>query len=300
VPFALGSETSGSILTPSAYCGVTGLRPTYGLVSRYGAMALSWTMDKIGPICRSADDCGVVLQAISGGDSKDSGSAGKNFYHAPQYARKLADLRVAFAPVDFEGLADPAAQPEFRKALEVVRETGVQLRESELPDIPYGPVTGTIISAEGSSVFESLIESGRVDELADQKQIAGLKAGLEIASRDYLKAMRIRTLIQQHFRAMFAGIDVIVAPALYGIAPKVSEPLDGGRRNQQTNERGFRSLVPASNLAGLPALCLPCGFSEGMPIALQLVGPPFSESRLLAIGREFQTRTDWHRRHPKI
>jgi aspartyl-tRNA(Asn)/glutamyl-tRNA(Gln) amidotransferase subunit A len=112
--------------------------------------------------------------------------------------------------------------------------------------------------------------------------------------------MRIHTLIQQHFRAMFAGIDVIVAPALYGIAPKVSEPLDGGRRNQQTNERGFRSLVPASNLAGLPALCLPCGFSEGMPIALQLVGPPFSESRLLAIGREFQTRTDWHRRRPQI
>jgi aspartyl-tRNA(Asn)/glutamyl-tRNA(Gln) amidotransferase subunit A len=300
VPFALGSETSGSILTPSAYCGITGLRPTYGLVSRYGAMALSWTLDKIGPMCRSAEDCGIVLQAIAGGDSKDPASAGKSFYYAPQYARKLTDLRVAFSPADFEELTDPAAQPEFRKALEAIRETGVQMREAELPDMPFGPVTGTIISAEGSSVFESLIESGRVEELADQKQIAGLKAGLEIASRDFLKAMRIRTLIQQHFRTMFIEVDVLIAPALYGIAPKANEPLDGGRRNQQTKARGFRSLVPASNLAGLPALCIPCGFAEGMPIGLQLVGRPFSENTLLAIGREFQNRTDWHRRHPKV
>jgi aspartyl-tRNA(Asn)/glutamyl-tRNA(Gln) amidotransferase subunit A len=92
VPFALGSETSGSILTPSSFCGITGLRPTYGLVSRHGAMALSWTMDKIGPMCRSAEDCGLVLQAISGGDSNDPGSAGKSFYYTPQYARKLSDL----------------------------------------------------------------------------------------------------------------------------------------------------------------------------------------------------------------
>ena len=300
VPFALGSETSGSILTPSAYCGVTGLRPTYGLVSRYGAMALSWTMDKVGPMCRSVEDCGIVLQAIAGGDSKDPGSSGKSFYYAPQYARKMADLRVAFAPVDFEEWADAATQRDFRKALEVIRETGAQLREAELPDMPYGPVTGTIISAEGSSVFEPLIESGKVDELADQKQIAGLKAGLEIASRDYLKAMRIRTLMQQHFRTMFIGVDVLVAPAVYGIAPKVNEPLDGGPRKQQPKKRGFRSLVPAANLAGLPALCLPCGFVEGMPIALQLVGRPFSESTLLAVGREYQNRTDWHRRQPKI
>src|SRR6185369_11355170 len=97
VPFAIGSETSGSILTPSAYCGLTGLRPTYGLVSRHGAMALSWTLDKLGPMCHSAEDCGLVLAAIAGGDTDDPGSAGKSFYFAPQYARKLEDLRIAYA-----------------------------------------------------------------------------------------------------------------------------------------------------------------------------------------------------------
>ncbi len=118
VPFALGSETSGSILTPSAYCGITGLRPTYGLVSRHGAMALSWTMDKIGPMCHSAEDCGLVLQAIAGGDSKDPGSAGKSFYYTPQFARQLSDLKVGFAPDDMVW-ADDAARPAFQAAMQV-------------------------------------------------------------------------------------------------------------------------------------------------------------------------------------
>src|SRR6202021_1629000 len=115
-PFALGSETSGSILTPASYCGVTGLRPTYGLVSRHGAMALSWTMDKIGPLCRSAEDCGLVLQTIAGSDSKDPGSAGKSFYYTPQYSRKLSDLKVGFASSDI-GWADAAARPAFQSAI---------------------------------------------------------------------------------------------------------------------------------------------------------------------------------------
>src|SRR5580693_4963881 len=115
VTYALGSETSGSILTPSAFCGVTGLRPTYGLVSRHGAMALSWTLDKIGPICRSAEDCGVVLNAIAGGDAKDPGSSGKSFYYAPQFARKPGEMKVGFAAADMEW-ADPELRPVFEAA----------------------------------------------------------------------------------------------------------------------------------------------------------------------------------------
>src|SRR5579884_1756495 len=125
VPFALGSETSGSILTPACFCGVTGLRPTYGLVSRHGAMALAWTMDKIGPMCRSAEDCGLVLEKIAGGDSQDPGSAGKSFYYTPQYARKLTDLKCGFAPADFD-LAEPDARPVFEAAVQVIRQTGIQ------------------------------------------------------------------------------------------------------------------------------------------------------------------------------
>src|SRR5580700_2041384 len=127
VPFALGSETSGSIITPASYCGVTGLRPTYGLVSRHGAMALSWTLDKIGPFAHTAEDCGIILQNIAGSDWKDPGSAGKSFYYTPQFARDLKDVRVGFAPVDFNEGVDPAARADYAKALETIRSLGVQV-----------------------------------------------------------------------------------------------------------------------------------------------------------------------------
>ena len=300
VPFALGSETSGSILTPSACCGVTGLRPTYGLVSRHGAMPLSWTLDKIGPMCRSAEDCGLVLQAISGGDSKDPGSAGKSFYYTPQYARKLTDLRVGFAPDDLEW-AEPGTRPAFEAAMQVVKSLGVKLVEVKLPAFPYGPVISTIVSAEGSSVFEQLIASGKVNELADPKQIEGLKAGLEIPAKDYLKAMRIRTLVKEKFAELFQQVDVLVSPSRYGIAPKITEPLDaGGAPGGRPTTSAMAALIPACNLAGLPALSFPCGFVEQMPVALQVAGPAFSENALLAMGREFQARTDWHKRHPSV
>lgn len=301
VTFALGSETSGSILTPSAFCGCTGLRPTYGLVSRNGAMALSWTMDKIGPICRSAEDCGIVLQAIAGGDSGDPASAGKSFYNAPQYTRDLKTIRVGFAPVDFDEWAEPAARPDLAKALATIREMGVQVTEAKLPDFPYGALASTIIAAEAASVFEPLIASGKVDQLADAKQIAGLKAGLEIPAKDYLKAMRIRSLVQTSFRDLLADIDLLLAPARLGPAPKITQPLDRPLTDRpRPKDPGLVGLIPAGNLAGLPALSLPCGFADGLPIAIQLVGRPFSENVLLKIGREFQTRTDYHRRRPPL
>lgn len=301
VPFALGSETSGSILTPAAFCGITGLRPTYGLVSRHGAMALSWTMDKIGPLCHSAEDCGLVLAVIAGGDSADPGSAHKSFYYTPQYARPVKDLRVGYAPVDFAEWAQPAARPAFEQALAVIRETGAQLAAIKLPDFPYDELTDTIISAEGASVFEPLILSGKVEELADAKQIAGLKAGLAISANDYLKAMRIRTLVQQKIRRLFIDVDALLAPGSFGPAPKISEPLDQDASEQPTlKDPGLSALIPASNLAGLPALSLPCGFAGGLPVAIQLVGPAFSENLLLALGKDFQTRTDWHRKRPKM
>jgi aspartyl-tRNA(Asn)/glutamyl-tRNA(Gln) amidotransferase subunit A len=301
VPFALGSETSGSIVAPSAYCGITGLRPTYGLVSRHGAMALSWTMDKIGPMCRSAEDCGLVLQAISGSDSNDPGSAGKSFYYTPQYARALTDLKVGFATSDL-GWADPATRPAFEGAMQVIRSIGVQTAEVSLPDFPYGTLTDVVIGAEEASIFEPLIRSGKLNDLADASQAAGLRANLEIPAIEYLKAQRIRSLLKQKFRELFSGVDVLVAPARYNVAPQISEPLDGPDPVPVPlpPSPGMRSLIPAGNLAGLPALSIPCGFAGNMPVALQLVGPAFSENTLLAIGREFQNRTDWHKRKPPL
>jgi aspartyl-tRNA(Asn)/glutamyl-tRNA(Gln) amidotransferase subunit A len=302
VPFALGSETWGSILTPSAYCGVTGLRPTYGYVSRYGAMALSWTMDKIGPLARSAEDCGLILQAISGADSEDPSCAGKSFYYAPQFARKLSEIHVGFAPADFDTWAEPSTREAFQKAMQVIRDLGMPVRETTLPDFPYSLVASTIIAAEGSSVFEPLVRSGRVDQLADQRQIAGLRTGLDIPARDYLKAMRLRGQIQQAMRKLLTDIDVLVSPARFGPAPRITDPIDRrpDRERSLARTHSLRDLNAAGNLAGLPALSLPCGFVGGLPVGLQLVGRAFSENTLLAIGREFQLRTDWHKRRPPV
>ncbi len=297
VPFAIGSETNGSIVTPAAFCGVTALRPTYGLVSRHGAMALSWTLDKLGPFARSVEDCGLILHAIAGGDGNDPGSAGKSFYYTPQYARPLNQLRIGFAATDFAGL------PAFAAAFDTVKSSGAQLVEAALPSFPYGVVLAAILGAEQASVFEPLISSGPVDQLADPAQIAGLKASLEIPAIDYLKAMRIRRLLQSAIQLMWGDLDAVLAPARTGIAPKIDQPLSPTPGAPKSAPRtaafpGFAELIPASNLAGLPALILPCGFADNMPVAIQLVGPPWSENTLLAIGKDFQSRTDWHQRKP--
>lgn len=298
VPFAIGSETSGSILTPAAFCGVTALRPTYGLVSRYGAMPLSWTLDKLGPLCRSAEDCGLVLETIAGGDRRDPGSAGKSFYYTPQYARKMSELRIGFAPADFSEWPDETARPAFQQALEAMRGLGATMVETKLPDFPYGSIVGAILSVDAASVFEPLIASGKVDELADQKQIAGLKAGLEIPANVYLKAMRVRRLAQEAVSKLFGDVDVLLTPGRLGLAPKIDEPLDHRPDRARPKDAGLTALIPAGNLAGMPALSLPCGFVGNLPVALQLAGSPFTENTLLAIGKEFQSRTDWHNRKP--
>ncbi len=298
VPFAIGSETSGSILTPAAFCGVTALRPTYGLVSRHGAMPLSWTLDKLGPFCHSAGDCGLVLEVIAGGDHHDPGSSGKSFYYTPQYARKMSELRIGFAPVDFNEWPDEAARPAFQQALETMRGLGATMTETKLPDFPYGQMIGTIISVDAASVFGPLIASGKVEELADQKQIAGLKAGLEIPAHVYLKAMRIRRLAQEAIFRLFGEVDVLLTPARMAVAPKIDEPLDHRPDRARPADTGLTALIPAGNLAGIPALALPCGFAGNLPIGLQLAGPPFTENTLLAVAKEFQSRTDWHKRKP--
>jgi aspartyl-tRNA(Asn)/glutamyl-tRNA(Gln) amidotransferase subunit A len=299
VTFALGSETSGSIVTPASYCGVTALRPTYGLVSRHGAMALAWTLDKLGPFAHTAEDCGRILQVISGGDSKDPGSAGTTFYYAPQYARPLKELKVGYAAVDFADRAEQPARAAFERALALLKETGVTLVETALPQFPYGQILSTILASEQGSVFEPLIASGKVDELADATQIAGLKASLEVPAKDYLKAMRLRRLIQTGFTQLFTQVDALLAPGRSGPATKLDQPVDQPTYQPPAGTPpGLQGIIQAGNLAGLPALVLPCGFAGNLPVALQLVGAPFAENLLLAIGRDFQSRTDWHKRRP--
>jgi aspartyl-tRNA(Asn)/glutamyl-tRNA(Gln) amidotransferase subunit A len=300
VPFALGSETSGSILTPACYCGVTGLRPTYGLVSRHGAMALSWTLDKIGVLAHSAEDCGQVLHVIAGGDDDDPGSAHKSFYFAPGYYERFAETRIAYAEIDFADWPDEALRPAFAQALSTVKSMGAQMVESKLPDFPYGPVISCIVDAEAASIFEKLIRSPQIEELGDQGQIDGLKASLNYSAVDYLKAMRIRTQIRQSFANMFTNVDLLIAPAKIDPPDRADQPFDETTPKRPEQKGIFAGLVQASNLAGLPALTIPCGFVNGLPIGLQIVGSTFSENRILAFGREFQRRTDFHKQHPAV
>jgi aspartyl-tRNA(Asn)/glutamyl-tRNA(Gln) amidotransferase subunit A len=283
VTFAIGSETSGSILTPSAFCGVTGLRPTYGMVSRHGAMPLAWTMDKLGPMCRTAEDCGLVLQTIAGGDKLDPASAGKSFYYTPQYARPMKDLRIGRLVSEFPG------DPVFEEAMKVVQAFGARVVDVKLPEFPYGALANTIVTCEGASVFEPLVKNGGVDQLADPQQAAGFRAGLRVPAKDYLKAQRIRSVLQKGFHTLFEDLDAIVAPTRPTVAPKISEPLDGLKGNL---------LIPAGNLAGIRAISVPCGFVDGLPVGLQFCGPAWSENTLIALGKEFQARTDWHKKRP--
>ncbi len=301
VGFALGSETSGSILTPAAFCGVTGLRPTYGLVSRAGAMALSWTLDKVGPLARTAEDCGIILEAIAGGDAEDPMSAGKSFYYAPQFARPMKDYTIGYAKVDWEEWAEPETRQAFAATLEVFRSLGVKLKEVELPDYPYGPLVSTILQGEASSIFEELIASGKVDQIADAKQAAGLKAAGDLLAKDYLKAMRVRSLLQVAFRDFFYELDMVIAPTRTSVASGIDVALDAPRAAAPADrKRGISGHIPAGNLAGLPALSMPCGLVGGLPVGVTLMGRAFTENALLAVGQQFQQKTDWHKKRPQL
>jgi aspartyl-tRNA(Asn)/glutamyl-tRNA(Gln) amidotransferase subunit A len=176
------------------------------------------------------------------------------------------------------------------------------MMEAKLPDFPYGPVLSTVLNGEMGSIFEPLVASGQVDQLADKAQAAGIRASLDLHAKDYLKAMRIRRLIQQEVTRLFTEYDVLLAPGRTSIATKLDQRIDvpaPGSAAPPANA-GFRGIIQMGNLAGLPALVLPCGFAENMPVAIQVVGAPYSENLLLSVGREFQSKTNWHRRHPAL
>jgi aspartyl-tRNA(Asn)/glutamyl-tRNA(Gln) amidotransferase subunit A len=307
VPFALGSETSGSIGTPSAYCGVTGLRPTYGLVSRSGAMALSWTLDKIGPMARTAEDAGTVLAAISGKDRSDATASGRHHRPLdPEQARAAIDkVRVAFAEEDVIDHPSPAAKAALEAGVEEFRRVATNFVRATLPtDLPFGPMVGTVYGAEGATIFAELIEGDRFEELIDARQKAGLKASLEIRARDYLQAMRLRQRLTAAFNDIFKEADVILSVGRAITATPITQPLDmppTTASNPQPSRRpGNLGLIPAGNLAGVPAIFFPCGLgSDGLPVGLQLVGPPFSEPLLVALAAAYQRETDHHARTPK-
>jgi aspartyl-tRNA(Asn)/glutamyl-tRNA(Gln) amidotransferase subunit A len=299
VAFAIGSETSGSIITPAAFCGVSGLRPTYGAVSRHGAMALSWTLDKLGPMCRSANDAALVYSVIAGRDpldptSRDSSSrprlstAGRLLRQ-----RRAKRLRVGVMKDSYEKAQDEVRK-NFLAAVEVLKHFADVEMDIKLPDFPYGPAVGTIVDAEGASAFRDLIESGRVAELASPEgRIGGYAASL-VTAVDYLHAMRLRAPMRRAWAEMFKKVDVLVAPSRATVSYPVDKTFDKAYPGI-----GAASPIGAANLVGVPAISVPNGSGQnGLPTGLQFVGPAWGENVLLELADAYQSATDWHRRRP--
>jgi aspartyl-tRNA(Asn)/glutamyl-tRNA(Gln) amidotransferase subunit A len=291
VPFAIGSETWGSIQFPAAFCGVAGLRPTYGRVSRHGAMALSWSMDKLGPLARTAADCGRVLAALAGADPLDP-SAIREPWRADSGAKRRYRLGV------LEGSRDklqPGVRRNFDASLEVLREFADIDEGVRLPDFPYEAMASLIIDAEAASAFEPLFESGRVTELTAPEDRIGGYAGQVVLARDYLRALRGRGPAARALDAVLARFDAIVGPTL----PTVAWPIDVPFDKVYPEYPGGASIGGAANLCGVPGLFLMNGLADdGLPSSLQLTGRALGESTLLAIGAAFQDRTSHHRLRP--
>ncbi len=294
VPFALGSETSGSILTPSSFCGVTGLRPTYGRVSRHGAMALCWTLDKVGPMARTADCGALVLAAIAGRDPADATSVDRPFRYAARALPRGGRPRLA-VPKGVVEKAQPAVRDNFRAALGVLRGFAEVTEDVDWPDLPWGAAVGAIVAAEGASAFLDVIESGGLKELACPADRARGYGGMFVVAVDYLQAMRLRAPMQRALAALFARYDGVVAPTRASVAYPADRTFD----EAYPGVSGGPALIPAGNLCGIPALCVPDGFGEnGLPTSLQLMGPAFSEEKLVALANAYQGATDWHARRP--
>ena len=221
VPFAIGSETSGSILTPAAFCGVTGLRPTYGLVSRHGAMALCWTLDKLGPLARSADDCGLVLSAIAGPRPADP-TTGESFRYRERGPRSGAGPASASGSASSgtpPRAADPDVEAHFRQALSALRDVADVEEDVPFPDLPYREAVGMIVDAEGASAFRDLIESGKVKQLRDAADRVGGYAMMMTRAADYLDAMRSRVAMRAELDALALALRRARRPHAHAARP---------------------------------------------------------------------------------
>ena len=295
VPFAIGSETSGSILTPAAYCGVTGVRPTYGLVSRHGAMALAWTMDKLGPMGRTMEDCGLVLEVIAGKDSKDPSSVERGFRMTEP--RKGAGRLKIGIPKGADKDIQPEVAANFRQALNVMEDRLDVTEDVELPDLPYGAVAGMIIGAEGGSAFDDLIRDGRLAQLTAPEDRTGGYPRLAISASDYLRALRVRRPMQRAIDDFLKRFDALAVPT----RTTVSTPIDKAFRDGWPGITGGANVIGPTNVVGVPGVSVPNGFGlQGLPTGLSFTARAFDEGKLVSLGRLYQDRTDWHRRRPTI
>ena len=274
VGFTIGSETLGSISSPSTRCGTTGLRPTFGRVPRTGAMALSWSMDKLGPLCRSVEDCALVFDAIYGPDGDDLAVHDAGFRWDAEL--KPSALRVGYVKSAFE--RDYPQKAFDAASLDVLRSLGVRLVPVEVPEAAYGAMR-LILTAEAAAAFDELTRTNRDDEMTRQTPEAWpntFRAARFIPAVDYVNANRARTLAMRKWRDLMRTVDVIVTPT-------------------------FGTQLVATNLTGHPAVILPNGFrDDGTPVSITFLGGLYEEAKLLAVAHAYQRATAFHTRHPTL
>jgi aspartyl-tRNA(Asn)/glutamyl-tRNA(Gln) amidotransferase subunit A len=299
VAFSVGGETGGSIVQPSSHCGVSGMRTTYGRVSRAGSVSLCWTLDKLGPLCRSAGDCGLVLNAIAGYDKDDPATSRVKFaYPAPTHTRKF---KIAVIKGSYER-AQPEIVANFEESVKVISRFADVSRDVEFPDYPYGAVLSTILYSEGTAAFRELVDTGRMRQMQNHEDRIGGYIGMTISAVDYLQAQRVRRIARQAIDQLLTKYDAVIGPTTTAVARRIDAPSGRGAQPGRQAAPGGVQMIPlvaAGNIAGVPAITVPNGFGQnGIPTGLQFIGAAWSDSNLLAIADVYQRATDWHTRRP--
>lgn len=276
VAFAIGSETLGSIVSPCGVCGVTGLRPTFGRVSRAGAMALSWSMDKLGPIARSAEDCALVLSVIHGADPADPSSVSRPFPWPERV--EMWSLRIGYLKKDFDAIGNEGTRALHDAVFKQFEKRGAKLVPFELPKFPVGAMR-TVLSVEAATAFDDLTRSGRDDLLRAQQPISWpntFRTSRLVPAVEYLRAQRVRTLLMRAMRDRMRAVDLFLAPSFFG------------------------DTLTLTNLTGHPCVAFPIGFQNGMPAGMTLVGQLFDEAKIVSVVQAYQDHTDWNTRPPNL
>lgn len=306
VTFALGSDTGGSIMGPAGANGVVGLVPTYGRVSRYGVMSLCWSLDKCGPLCRSADDAGIILNAIAGPDPNDFTARRAPFpYTGVKSAikgMKIGAVRAEFIPAEAAG-----TKPLFDAALKQLIDLGAHIEDVDLKEFPYREVYEVTNYVEAASGFEDLIRGGHIEEFANPDRRATWFSGLTISAVDYLRAQRIRTEIIQYAKSIFDKYDVLVAPNNVAPAGPVGEggAGRGGAGRGGDGAGGAAGATPRylgnmCSISGVTYVSTRCGFHDGMPIGLKFVARPFGEFTVLRAAHAYEEATAWKTQTPQF
>jgi aspartyl-tRNA(Asn)/glutamyl-tRNA(Gln) amidotransferase subunit A len=319
-PVALGTDTGGSIRQPASLCGIVGLKPSYGRVSRYGLIAYGSSLDQIGPLTHDVRDAALLLEVIAGHDSRDSTSVNQS---VPAYTRTVDQpvkpLTIGVARESFAQGLDSEVEHSVREALKVYEELGATIREVSLPHSVYAVATYYLVAtAEASSnlarydgvhyghraaQFKGLVDMycrsrGEGFGAEVKRRIMLGTYVLSAGYRDayYIKALRVRRLIKNDFDKVFADCDVIVGPTSPTAAFKVGEKMDNPLAMYLSD-----IYTISANLAGIPGISIPCGFTKaGLPIGLQILAPAFEEEKLLRVARMYESATEWHRQRPKL